>query len=40
MAYLDSGAVLDNQGDLFVDIRGKHEAVDIVALPFYKRAAS
>ncbi len=35
MAYVDSAA-LDE--DLFVDIRGKHEPVDVVDLPFYKRS--
>jgi len=34
MAYVDSAAP---EGDLFVDIRGKHEPVDVVDLPFYKR---
>jgi aminomethyltransferase len=34
MAYLDTGA---GTVDLAVDIRGKHEPVDVVSLPFYKR---
>jgi aminomethyltransferase len=34
MAYLDTGAGTD---DLAVDIRGRHEPVDVVSLPFYKR---
>ncbi|MCW2885656.1 MAG: glycine cleavage system protein [Streptosporangiaceae bacterium] len=36
MAYLDTGAGTD---DLAVDIRGKHEPVDVVPLPFYKRVS-
>jgi aminomethyltransferase len=35
MAYLETGA---DTADLAVDIRGKHEPVDIVALPFYRRS--
>jgi glycine cleavage system T protein len=34
MAYLDTGT---GTADLAVDIRGKHEPVDVVSLPFYKR---
>ncbi|MFI0422103.1 glycine cleavage system aminomethyltransferase GcvT [Spongiactinospora sp. 9N601] len=33
MAYVDTGA----QGPLAVDIRGSHEPVDVVDLPFYRR---
>jgi aminomethyltransferase len=35
MAYIDAGHTEDT--DLAVDIRGKHEPVDKVALPFYRR---
>jgi aminomethyltransferase len=35
MAYIDAGHAEDT--DLAVDIRGKHEPVDKVALPFYRR---
>ncbi|TDC62496.1 glycine cleavage system aminomethyltransferase GcvT [Actinomadura sp. GC306] len=35
MAYLDSGVA---ETDLAVDVRGRHEPVDVVALPFYKRS--
>ncbi|WP_051712517.1 glycine cleavage system aminomethyltransferase GcvT [Spirillospora albida] len=35
MAYLDSGA---GETGLAVDVRGRHEPVDVVALPFYKRS--
>ena len=35
MAYLDSGV---EETDLAVDVRGRREPVDVVALPFYKRA--
>ncbi|MCW2945589.1 MAG: glycine cleavage system protein [Actinoallomurus sp.] len=35
MAYIDAGHADDT--DLAVDIRGKHEPVDKVALPFYRR---
>ncbi|MFG2090880.1 glycine cleavage system aminomethyltransferase GcvT [Spirillospora sp. NPDC048824] len=35
LAYLDSGA---EETDLAVDVRGRHEPVDVVALPFYKRS--
>ncbi|QXJ21674.1 glycine cleavage system aminomethyltransferase GcvT [Actinomadura graeca] len=35
MAYLDSGVGEDG---LAVDVRGRHEPVDVVALPFYKRS--
>jgi aminomethyltransferase len=34
MAYLDTGT---GTAELAVDIRGKHEPVDVVSLPFYKR---
>jgi aminomethyltransferase len=37
MAYLDTGTSTDG---LVVDIRGKHEPVDVVSLPFYKRVVS
>ncbi|MGI8329046.1 glycine cleavage system aminomethyltransferase GcvT [Actinomadura scrupuli] len=36
MAYLDTGAGTD---ELAVDIRGRHEPVDVVPLPFYKRVS-
>ncbi|WP_131741460.1 glycine cleavage system aminomethyltransferase GcvT [Actinomadura roseirufa] len=35
MAYLDSGV---GETDLAVDVRGRREPVDVVALPFYKRS--
>ncbi|SPT58941.1 MULTISPECIES: glycine cleavage system aminomethyltransferase GcvT [Actinomadura] len=35
MAYLDSGV---GETDLAVDVRGRHEPVDVVNLPFYKRS--
>lgn len=35
MAFVDSGV---EQADLMVDIRGRHEPVDVVPLPFYKRS--
>ncbi|TMR00155.1 glycine cleavage system aminomethyltransferase GcvT [Actinomadura soli] len=35
MAYLDSGA---GETGLAVDVRGRNEPVDVVALPFYKRS--
>jgi len=35
MGYIDAGRAEDT--DLAVDIRGKHEPVDKVALPFYRR---
>jgi aminomethyltransferase len=35
MGYIDAGHAEDT--DLAVDIRGKHEPVDKVALPFYRR---
>jgi glycine cleavage system T protein len=35
MAYLNTGVGTDG---LAVDIRGRHEPVDVVALPFYKRS--
>ncbi|MGI5164583.1 glycine cleavage system aminomethyltransferase GcvT [Spirillospora sp. CA-253888] len=35
MAYLDSGV---EETGLAVDVRGRHEPVDVVALPFYKRS--
>jgi aminomethyltransferase len=35
MGYIDAGHTEDT--DLSVDIRGKHEPVDKVALPFYRR---
>ena len=35
MGYIDAGHAEDT--DLAVDIRGKHETVDKVALPFYRR---
>ncbi|RAY15826.1 glycine cleavage system aminomethyltransferase GcvT [Actinomadura craniellae] len=34
MAYLDAG----HSGELAVDVRGRQEPVDVVALPFYKRS--
>lgn len=34
MAYVDAG----HSGDLAVDVRGRQEPVDVVALPFYKRS--
>ena len=34
MAYLDTGV---GESDLAVDVRGRAEPVDVVALPFYKR---
>ncbi|MEV5572551.1 glycine cleavage system aminomethyltransferase GcvT [Spirillospora sp. NPDC052269] len=37
MAYLDSSVPEDTTG-LVVDVRGRHEPVDVVALPFYKRS--
>lgn len=40
MAYLNAGYASPESGtavDLAVDIRGKREAVDVVALPFYRR---
>jgi aminomethyltransferase len=37
MAYIDAGRADDT--DLAVDIRGKHEPVDKVALPFYRRTS-
>ncbi|MCO5994073.1 glycine cleavage system aminomethyltransferase GcvT [Actinoallomurus rhizosphaericola] len=37
MAYIDAGHADDT--DLAVDIRGKHEPVDKVALPFYRRTS-
>ncbi|WP_131099974.1 glycine cleavage system aminomethyltransferase GcvT [Streptomonospora litoralis] len=36
MAYIDSGAD-PAAGELAVDVRGRHEAVDVVDLPFYRR---
>ncbi|MGK5550386.1 glycine cleavage system aminomethyltransferase GcvT [Actinomadura kijaniata] len=35
MAYLDSGV---GETELAVDVRGRREPVDVVALPFYKRS--
>jgi aminomethyltransferase len=35
MGYIDAGHAEDT--DLTVDIRGKNEPVDKVALPFYRR---
>ncbi|WP_067829341.1 glycine cleavage system aminomethyltransferase GcvT [Actinomadura kijaniata] len=35
MAYLDSGV---EETELAVDVRGRREPVDVVALPFYKRS--
>ncbi|SEF89116.1 aminomethyltransferase [Thermomonospora echinospora] len=35
MAYVDSGAA---EAGLAVDVRGRHEPVDVVDLPFYKRS--
>ncbi|GAA0578957.1 glycine cleavage system aminomethyltransferase GcvT [Actinomadura livida] len=35
MAYLDSGV---EEAGLAVDVRGRHEPVDVVDLPFYKRS--
>jgi aminomethyltransferase len=35
MAYVDTAAT---GAELAVDIRGKHEPVDVVDLPFYKRS--
>ncbi|XRQ05019.1 glycine cleavage system aminomethyltransferase GcvT [Actinomadura welshii] len=35
MAYLDSGV---EEPGLAVDVRGRHEPVDVVPLPFYKRS--
>ncbi|WP_433474066.1 glycine cleavage system aminomethyltransferase GcvT [Spirillospora sp. CA-142024] len=35
MAYLDSGV---GETGLAVDVRGRHEPVDVVELPFYKRS--
>ena len=35
MAYLDSGV---GETGLAVDVRGRREPVDVVALPFYKRS--
>ncbi|WP_067488107.1 glycine cleavage system aminomethyltransferase GcvT [Actinomadura hibisca] len=35
MAYLDSGV---GETGLAVDVRGRHEPVDVVVLPFYKRS--
>jgi aminomethyltransferase len=35
MAYIDSAVA---GVDLAVDVRGRHEPVDVVALPFYKRS--
>jgi aminomethyltransferase len=35
MAYLDSGV---EETGLAVDVRGRQEPVDVVALPFYKRS--
>ncbi|MFL6052797.1 MAG: glycine cleavage system aminomethyltransferase GcvT [Actinoallomurus sp.] len=37
MAYIDAGHAEDT--DLAVDIRGKHEPVDKIALPFYRRTS-
>ncbi|MEZ0074019.1 glycine cleavage system aminomethyltransferase GcvT [Planotetraspora sp. GP83] len=37
MAYV-SAAALDGGGSLAVDIRGSHEPVDVVDLPFYRRS--
>jgi aminomethyltransferase len=38
MAYLNAETGPDNPwGDLAVDVRGKHEPVDVVDLPFYRR---
>jgi aminomethyltransferase len=37
MAYIDAGHAEDT--DLAVDVRGKHEPVDKVALPFYRRTS-
>ncbi|GAB3452157.1 glycine cleavage system aminomethyltransferase GcvT [Streptomonospora sediminis] len=36
MAYIDSGAD-PAAGETAVDVRGRHEAVDVVDLPFYRR---
>jgi aminomethyltransferase len=39
MAYVSRAAVEDGGADgLAVDIRGSHEPVDIVDLPFYRRS--
>ncbi|XVQ10137.1 glycine cleavage system aminomethyltransferase GcvT [Spirillospora sp. CA-255316] len=35
MAYVDNGV---DEGGLAVDVRGRREPVDVVALPFYKRS--
>ncbi|MFC4913085.1 glycine cleavage system aminomethyltransferase GcvT [Actinomadura gamaensis] len=37
MAYLDA-SVPEDTTELAVDVRGRHEPVDVVALPFYKRS--
>ncbi|MEV4257706.1 glycine cleavage system aminomethyltransferase GcvT [Spirillospora sp. NPDC049652] len=37
MAYLDA-SVPEDTSELAVDVRGRHEPVDVVALPFYKRS--